>query len=149
MIDRRNLLRAAGGATLATTAGTSLLGTALAAPATSTHADPRAKAFELTFIRSIDPDPHAAARFIRTNWYAMDAIALERGLMTSYELLTGADDIADWNLLMIVGYPDARGYEAIAAEFERIRAAHTVVPIDGRGFRDLARIVGSRRVLRG
>jgi hypothetical protein len=51
------------------------------------RAMPETKAVELTLLRSIDADPTLAAQFIKANWFAMDAIAKARGLMTFFNLM--------------------------------------------------------------
>lgn len=101
---------------------------------------------EWTFLKSIDPDPAALIAFIRANWFAMDRIAVERGLFTGYALRR-SDDPGNWNVVVTVGYPDARGYDGVREAFEAIRRAHVEVPIDGRAMKDLGRIIGSRRLL--
>jgi len=106
-----------------------------------------AASFELTFLKATDGDTASLCRFITQNWFVMDKIAVERGLMTEYRLLrsTGADP--DWDVLVIVGYPNVDGYSGITLEFEAIRAAHTIVPVNGKTLRQLGVIVSSRRLV--
>jgi hypothetical protein len=106
-----------------------------------------AASFELTFLKATDGDTASLCRFITKNWFVMDKIAVERGLMTEYRLLrsTGADP--DWDVLVIVGYPNVDGYSGITLEFEAIRAAHTIVPVNGKTLRQLGVIVSSRRLV--
>jgi hypothetical protein len=85
-------------------------------------------------------------RFIVLNWFAMDAIAKQQGLMQAYTVLDSGSDDGPWNLLVSVTYMDAKGYEGIAEAFEKIRRAHQTVPVDGKTLRDLGRIVESKRV---
>jgi hypothetical protein len=119
---------------------------ALAMPAIA--ADPPAAASEWTFLKAEPGAVDALARFIEANWFAMDAIAVERGLMSRYALFESRDDGADWDLVVVVDYPQAEGYAGIRAAFEQIRADHQTVPIDGRRLPELGRIVGSRRLRR-
>lgn len=142
MIDRRHILLGS---------GLSLLpACATAAPgAQTTIASPEraTKAVEMTFLRSLDPDPTLAARFIKANWFAMDAIAQARGLMTFFTLHIDPSAREDWNLVVQVGYPDPRGFESIRTQWADIVAAHETVPIEGKRLPDLARVLGTRRIV--
>jgi hypothetical protein len=76
----------------------------------------------------------------------MDRIAVERGIMASYQQLIAAGDGAPWNVVVIVGYPGAGGYREIAPQFEEIRAAHKPILVEGKGLAELGRIVETRRL---
>ncbi len=102
---------------------------------------------EWTFLKSLDPDPAKLIAFIEANWFAMDRIAVAEGLFNSYALYR-AEDEGDWNLAVVVGYPDAAGSAAILDRFNAIRAAHKPVLIDGKRLADLGRITGNRKVTR-
>ena len=123
------------------------LALATSSPVQAKAASLSAASFELTFLKAMDGDTASLCRFITQNWFEMDKIAVERGLMTEYRLLrsTGADP--DWDVLVIVGYPNVDGYSGITKEFEAIRAAHTTVPVNGKTLRQLGAIVASRRLL--
>jgi len=112
----------------------------------SLTAAPARHAVELTFLQAAPGQRENLKRFIELNWFAMDRIATERGLMTSYRLLDSGTDEGPWQLIVIVTYPDERGYDGIRAEFEKIRQAHTVVPVDGKALRDLGRVVETKRL---
>lgn len=116
------------------------------APASGQTARPT-RSFELTFLKSHDADPGALVRFITANWFEMDRVAVEQGIMTEYRLLQSAGTGEPWNVLVIVGYPTPEGYAGIAPAFDAIRAAHTIVPIDGKRLKDLGSIVMSRKLL--
>lgn len=120
-----------------------LLLLALLVPAWATE---RAPAVEMTFLQAEPGQRDRLRRFIQLNWLAMDRIAVERGLMTSYELFDIGSDEGPWHLVVVVKYPDARGYDGIRDAFEEIRRAHQVVAVDGKVLRDLGRVVGTRRV---
>lgn len=109
-------------------------------------AGPGRRAVELTFLLSKPGDRERLRQFIVLNWFAMDAIAKERGLMRAYTVMDTGTDEGEWNVLVAVTYADARGYEGIAAEFETIRRAHRVIPVDGRTLRELGSIVKTTRV---
>lgn len=97
---------------------------------------------EWTFLQSRGQDPAALVAFLEANWFAMDRIARDRGLISHYRLCSGAGP--DWNVVVIVGYPQAAGYDGIRAEFDAIRAAHRPV---GGPLASLGRIVASRQLV--
>lgn len=125
--------------------GGALLAAAAGAAFSQASASEGPRAVEVTFLKSIDPDPTALATFIRQNWFAMDEIARLRGLMTDYRMLV-AEDEGDWNVMVLVGYPTKQGFDAIREEWRQIVSAHVVVPVGGKLQRDLGRVVGSRRL---
>jgi hypothetical protein len=106
---------------------------------------------EWTFLKSHDPDPAKLIAFIEANWFVMDRIAVAQGLFNSYALYRAESDLGDegdWNLAVVVGYPDAAGSAAILDRFNAIRAAHKTVLIDGKGLAGLGRIAGNLKVRR-
>lgn len=114
---------------------------------TSERARPETKSYEMTFLRSKEPDPADLVAFIERNWFAMDAQATAQGLMTSYRLMSSTGDDGPWNVVVIVGYPTREGYDAIGPAFERIRADHVVAPVGGKTrIADLGVVVTTRRV---
>ena len=125
------------------------VGLASVSPSQAHAASPKAASFELTFLKASGGNVASLCQFIKENWFEMDRIAVEQGLMTEYRLLrsTGADP--DWDVLVIVGYPNVDGYSGITKEFEAIRAAHTTVPVNGKTLRQLGTIVSSRRLVPG
>ncbi|MEM9303008.1 MAG: hypothetical protein AAGE01_12900 [Pseudomonadota bacterium] len=91
------------------------------------------KAYGVTMLRSHETDPRALVAFIEANWFAMDRIAVQRGVLTSYDMLARPRTEEDtWNVMVIVGYPTADGYPGITEDFEAIRSDHETVPIDGK-----------------
>jgi hypothetical protein len=122
----------------------------LTAAANNTQAlvEKRSVAVEYTFLKSHPGERDALKKFIIANWFKMDAIAAERGLMSSYEVLDSGDDAEPWDVMVAVTYMNRAGYEGIAAEFEKIRRDHKTMPIDGKGFKDLGKIVASRKLYR-
>jgi hypothetical protein len=126
--------------------GAGLLG-ALALPSMVPASAASAKSYELTFLKSASGDTGSLAQFISQNWFVMDRIALEKGLLTDYRMLIAADKDQPWDVLVIVGYPSVEGYSGIAAAFEKIRAAHKIIPVSGKTLRELGAITGSRRLL--
>jgi hypothetical protein len=114
-------------------------------PASSTAENKRA--VEFTFIKSLPGKREQLVRYIDANWFAIDSIAVKQGLMRSYRMLDSGDDAEPWNIVVMVTYQDAGGYEAIKTKFEEIRKAHTKVLVDGMDFRELGRVVESRKLL--
>ena len=102
------------------------------------------RAVEYTYLKSLPGERENLKRFISANWFAMDAIAVSQGLMVSYQLLdTGSDD-GPWNVVVAVTYPNSLGYGGIVPQFEKIRRAHQTVLIDGKGMRDLGKVIETR-----
>jgi hypothetical protein len=105
----------------------------------------RRVAVELTYLKSKPGERGNLVRYIERNWFEMDRIAKEQGLMDDYIVLEAEDDEGAWNVLVAVTYRDDRGYAGIREAFENIRAAHTEVAIDGKRLRDLGAIVESKK----
>jgi hypothetical protein len=123
------------------------LALAPSAPVQAKAVLPGGASVELTFLKATDGNTASLCRFITQNWFEMDKIAVERGLMTEYRLLRSTGTDPDWDVLVVVGYPNVDGYSGIALEFEAIRAAHTTVPVNGKTLRQLGAIVSSRRLV--
>jgi hypothetical protein len=104
------------------------------------------RAVELTFLKSNPGERERLKAFLKANWFAMDEVAVEQGLMSSYRLLDSGSDEGEWNLIVAVSYPDQGGYESIAERFEAIRKAHKMVLIDGKNLSQLGRIVESKKL---
>lgn len=97
-----------------------------------------------TYLRAAPGKRAALIAYIERNWFAMDHIGIEQGLFTSYSLLERADDtIADWDVIVAVGYPTIMGHDApgTADAFRKIRAAHRETKVDGLGLPELGSIV--------
>lgn len=105
---------------------------------------PDARVVTMTYLKSAPGKLGQLERYVRANWFAMDKIAVERGLFVSYLWLdTGSDD-GPWNAIVMVTYRDARGFAGIQKEWAEVRAAHSEVLIDGASQADLGRVVESR-----
>jgi predicted nucleotide-binding protein len=103
-------------------------------------------AVELTFLKSNSGARDKLKQFIVNNWFAMDEIAVKQGLMSAYTILDTGDDAGDWNLIVKVAYPNEKGYDGIQEEFNKIRQAHKTVLVEGKGLRDLGRIISSKKM---
>jgi hypothetical protein len=104
------------------------------------------RAVELTFLKSNPGEREQLKTFIVLNWFAMDKVAKEQGLMSAFTVMDTGTDEGTWNVLVSVTYMNEKGYEGIAEAFERIRRAHTTVRVGGKTLRDLGAIVDSKRM---
>lgn len=77
----------------------------------------------------------------------MDRIAVKQGLLGQYELYENkSSESRDWDYIVAVEYLTPEGYDAIAAEFEAIRAGHKVIKVNGLGMKELGSIVKTETV---
>lgn len=104
------------------------------------------RAVELTFLKANPGLREQLKSFIVLNWFAMDKIAKEQGLMSAFTVMDTGTDEGPWNVVVSVTYRDERGYDGIAEAFEWIRRAHTPVRVEGKSLRDLGSVVESKRV---
>ncbi len=104
--------------------------------------------FEQTCLKAKPGLRDALARYIELNWFPMDKIGMDAGLFTSYDLLAAIDDNNEWDLVMVVGYPQAEGFSAPKTRdaFMAIRRAHVEVRVDGMGLKELGDIVAHHRL---
>ncbi|MCZ8086549.1 MAG: nuclear transport factor 2 family protein [Brevundimonas sp.] len=107
---------------------------------------PDARVVTLTFLKSAPGRLSQLERYVRANWFAMDEIAVQRGLFVSYGWFDTGSDEGPWNAIVMVTYRDARGFAGIQDAWSEIRAAHREVRIDGATQADLGRIVESREI---
>jgi hypothetical protein len=111
------------------------------------------RAVEITFLKSLPGKREQLERFIRANWFPPDEIAVEQGLMVSYEWLDSGDDIGKdsgaWNAMVIVTYPNESGFAGVKPQWDKLLAEYRTknprVLIDGLGFPELGKIVESRK----
>ena len=134
-VTRRFLARALAGLVLSISVCTAVA---------STTTDRRA--VELTFLKSNPGEREQLKSFIVLNWFAMDKIAKEQGLMSAFTVMDTGTDEGPWNVLVSVTYMNEKGYEGIAEAFEKIRRAHTTVRVGGKALRELGSIVESKRM---
>lgn len=105
------------------------------------------RAVELTFLKAEAGQREKLKSFIVQNWFEMDRIAKQQGLLRAYTVLDTGSDEGPWNLLVSVTYHDERGYTGVAEAFEKIRQAHQTVLVDGKALAQLGKIVESKRLL--
>jgi hypothetical protein len=117
---------------------------AQASPPERQAATPDARVVTMTYLKSVPGKLRQLERYVRANWFAMDELAVKRGLFVSYQWLdTGTDD-GPWNAIVVVTYRDVQGFAGIEKAWREIRAAHRDVLIDGARQSDLGRVVESR-----
>jgi hypothetical protein len=104
---------------------------------------------ERTYLKAADGQRENLARFIIANWFEMDRLAMAEKppLFTRYRLFANASAEQDWDLVVVVGYPVANGFDDADTQlrFNRIRSAHKTILIDGKGLRELGAIVRVER----
>jgi hypothetical protein len=102
-----------------------------------------------TYLKALENQKMNLETYIEKNWFAMDSIAVKQKLIGQYELYENKDsESKDWDFIVAVEYFTPKGYEAIAADFEAIRAKHQVVKVNGLGMKELGKVVKSETILR-
>ena len=101
----------------------------------------------LTYLKAAPGRLAQLERYVRANWFAMDAAAVSQGLFVSYKWLdTGRED-GPWNAVVIVTYNDDKGFAGIEERWGPIRSAHKEVRPDGLAFPDVGRVIESQDLL--
>ena len=101
----------------------------------------------LTYLKAAPGRLAHMERYVRANWFAMDAAAVSQGLFVSYKWLdTGRED-GPWNAVVIVTYNDDKGFAGIEERWGPIRSAHKEVRPDGLAWRDIGRVVETLNLL--
>lgn len=82
------------------------------------------------------------------NWFAMDSIAVKQGLINDYELIENLNTESDvsWDYIVAVEYFTKNTYADITEAFEKIRASHKTIKINGLTFPEVAKVVKSEVV---
>lgn len=87
-----------------------------ASPSASSGASQAAvRAVEFTYLKSQPGERDNLRQAIVANWLAMDAIAVQQGLMVDYKVFGAGNDDGEWNIKVMVVYPDARSHASNAA----------------------------------
>jgi hypothetical protein len=109
---------------------------------------PSTQMLEQTYLKAKPERKEALARYIELNWFVMDKLGMQAGIFTSFDLLAAIDDNKDWDLVMVVGYPQDQGFSDPKARdtFMAIRQAHVEVKVDGLGLKELGDIVQHHRL---
>ena len=82
------------------------------------------------------------------NWFKMDSVAVEQGLIKSYELIENLDESEsrEWDFIVAVEYFTRETYADIAEAFGQIRSAHQTVKVNGLTFPEAGQVVKSEVV---
>ena len=101
-----------------------------------------------TYVKSKKSRKSELKETLIKNWFVMDSIAQEKGLIKSYELLENISDSdsTDWDFIVAVEYFTKENYADIADEFEKIRQSHNTVKINGLTFGEVGKVVKSELV---
>ncbi|MEM9000725.1 MAG: hypothetical protein AAGB24_10715 [Bacteroidota bacterium] len=101
-----------------------------------------------TYIKSIDGRKNDLKQIILQNWFEMDRVAQEQGLIRDYMLLENISDTdsTDWDFIVAVEYFTKGTYAAIAEAFEKIRKSHKTVKVNGMSFSEVGKVVRSEVV---
>lgn len=104
------------------------------------------RVWELTYLKARQGQSERLVQFIEKNWFALDKIAAEQKLINSYRLIKNKNVVnQNWDAVVAVEYLNPLGYNGIKKEFEKIRAAHQTILIDGLQLSDLGSIVKSEK----
>ena len=105
-----------------------------------------ARTVTLTYLKAQPGRLAQLERYVRANWFAMDAEAVRQGLFVNYEWLDTASDDGAWNAIVRVTYGDDKGFEGIEQRWAPIRAAHKEVRPDDLGMKDLGQVLETKTV---
>jgi len=78
----------------------------------------------------------------------MDSVAVEQGLLKSYELIENLDESEsrEWDFIVAVEYFTRDTYADIADAFGQIRSAHQTIKVNGLTFPEAGQVVKSEVV---
>ncbi len=109
---------------------------------------PNQNTWTFTYLKAIKGQKDKLKKYLKTNWFAMDSIAVRQGLINDYELIdnTNNSDSSEWDFIVAVEYFTEKTYQDIAEKFEIIRKNHQIVTVNGLGLNVLGRIVKSETV---
>ena len=98
--------------------------------------------WQLTYLKALAGQRDRLEQFVEQNWFVMDARAKRAGYLVDNHLLRGTSADTTWDLLEISMYADSVQHARIDSIFRTIvRPQHVTVPIEGREFRELGRVV--------
>jgi|GEM_PF-3712392 len=101
-----------------------------------------------TYLKSKQNYKSELKKTIFKNWFVMDSIAKEKGLIKSYELIENINqgESTEWDFIVAVEYFTQGNYSDIAEEFEKIRESHKTIKINGLPFGEVGTVVKSELV---
>ena len=101
-----------------------------------------------TYLKAKEGQRENLKTFVIRNWFAMDAVAVKRGLFNDYKLLenSGTDPASEWDFIVAVEYYTTGTYADIQDQWQDIRKAHNTIPIDGMDFPQLGSVIRSENL---
>ena len=101
-----------------------------------------------TYLKANEGQRENLKQIVIKNWFVMDSIAVDQGILSSYELIENQNkaDSTAWDFIVAVEYFTANTYADIAEEFSAIRQAHQTVKVNGQTFPQAGRVVKSETV---
>lgn len=98
-----------------------------------------------TYLKAKPNQRSKLKEFLVKNWFAMDSIAVQRGLFNDYQLLENSDfsSDAEWDYIVAVEYYTKGTYHDIQDDWIKIRNNHKTVLINGHSFPELGEITKS------
>lgn len=98
-----------------------------------------------TYLKAKPDQRSNLKEFLVKNWFAMDSIAVQRGLFNDYQLLENSDlsAEAEWDYIVAVEYYTKGTYQDIQDDWIKVRNNHKTVLINGLSFPELGGIIKS------
>lgn len=99
-----------------------------------------------TYLKAQKGEKENLRKYIKLNWFAMDSIAVRKGLFREYRLLENQNDQgqSNWDFIVAVEYFTRNTFQDIQDEWTEIRKNHKEVLIEEKGFSDLGTVVDSQ-----
>jgi hypothetical protein len=99
-----------------------------------------------TYLKAQKGEKENLRKYISLNWFAMDSIAVRRGLFRDYRLLENQRNPAEsnWDFIVAVEYFTRNTYLDIQEEWTEMRNNHKEVLINDKGLSDLGKVVDSQ-----
>jgi hypothetical protein len=111
------------------------------ASAANAKSDCGAEVMVVSRFKAIDGKVDALEKFIRANFFTLDAEAVKRDLMKGFYLARAETKDAGWDISVIDVYRDKCQKDAAPAAFRTLSASHKTTPIEGKTLRELGRFV--------
>ncbi len=111
--------------------------------------DEKNHSWNFTYLKAQSGQKENLKLYLEKNWFAMDSIAVTKGLFNRYELYENlSSDSSTWDFIVAVEYFSKNGYKDVQSEFEAIREMHKVVKINDLDFNDLGTFVRSESLVK-
>ncbi len=102
-----------------------------------------------TYLKAKEGESENLRKYLVSNWFAMDSIAVQKGLFNDYKLFQNTKPNAqtEWDFIVGVEYITKGTYSDIQEEWTDIRKNHKQVMIDGKGLKELGNIIKSEELI--